>query len=113
MSIPFGEAGSGGAIGATAGPGGSDSGWIASTSYTDSGLGPNENYCYRVYARDAFLNQTSPSAEDCDYTRANQPVLGSFSNITEKPQTGMASPSTRDIHAGFLRYTSHLRHRSH
>jgi hypothetical protein len=67
----------------TAGPGGSDSGWIASTSYTDSGLGPNEEYCYRVYARDAFLNQTSPSAADCDYTLANQPVLGSFSGITQ------------------------------
>jgi hypothetical protein len=67
----------------TAGTGGSDSGWISSTSYTDSGLGPNESYCYRVAARDVFLNQTAYSAEDCDYTLANQPVLGSFSNITE------------------------------
>jgi hypothetical protein len=65
------------------GPGGSDSGWIAGTAYTDSGLGPNQNYCYRVSARDIHGNQTGYSAEDCDYTLANQPVLGSFSNITE------------------------------
>ena len=64
----------------TAGPGGTDSGWIASSIYTDSGLGPNENYCYRVFARDALLNTTAPSAIDCDYTLANQPVLGSFSS---------------------------------
>ena len=67
----------------TAGPGGTDSGWQSSSSYTDSGLGPNEDYCYRVRARDTYGNLTSYSAEDCDYTRANQPVLGSFSNITQ------------------------------
>ncbi len=66
----------------TSGPGG-DSGWQASSSYTDSGLGPNEDYCYRVYAHDTYNNQTSPSAIDCDYTLANQPVLGSYSNITQ------------------------------
>jgi len=67
----------------TAGPGGNDSGWQSSSSYTDSALGPNENYCYRVYAHDTYNNLTSPSAIDCDYTNANQPVLGSFSNITQ------------------------------
>ena len=67
----------------TGGLGGSDSGWQASASYTDSGLQPNESYCYRAWARDTYGNTTSPSAIDCDYTLANQPVLGSYSNITQ------------------------------
>ncbi len=67
----------------TGGTGGTSSGWQASASHTDSGLQPNEEYCYRAYARDAYGNLTSPSEIDCDYTLANQPVLGSYSNITE------------------------------
>jgi hypothetical protein len=67
----------------TGGAGGSDSGWQTSASFTDSGLQPNESYCYRAWARDTYLNQTTPSVIDCDYTLANQPVAGSFSNITE------------------------------
>ena len=67
----------------TGGLGGNDSGWQASASYTDSGLQPNESYCYRAWARDTYSNTTTPSAIDCDYTRANQPVLASFSNITQ------------------------------
>jgi hypothetical protein len=67
----------------TGGAGGTSSGWQASASYTDSGLQPNEEYCYRAYAHDTYNNQTSPSAIDCDYTLANQPVLGSYSNITQ------------------------------
>ena len=67
----------------TGGAGGTSSGWQASASYTDSGLQPNEEYCYRVYAHDTYNNLTSPSAIDCDYTAANPPVLGSYSNITQ------------------------------
>jgi hypothetical protein len=67
----------------TGGSGGTSSGWQSSTAHTDSGLQPNEEYCYRAYARDVYSNQTSPSAVDCDYTLANQPVLSSFSNITQ------------------------------
>ena len=67
----------------TGGANGTSSGWQASASYTDSGLQPNEEYCYRAFAHDTYNNQTSPSAIDCDYTRANQPVLASFSNITQ------------------------------
>ena len=67
----------------TGGLGGTDSGWQATASYTDSGLQPNESYCYRAWARDTYSNTTTPSAIDCDYTRANQPVLAAFSNISQ------------------------------
>ncbi len=67
----------------TGGTGGSSSGWQASSSYTDSKLQANQEYCYRAYAHDIYNNITAPSAESCAYTNANQPVLGSFSNISQ------------------------------
>ncbi len=38
-------------------PGGSDSGWQDSPSYTDTGLDPNTEYTYQVEARDKSTNQ--------------------------------------------------------
>ncbi len=67
----------------TSGPGGSDSGWQSGTNYTDSGLGPNENYCYRVSARDTYGNQTGYSVEDCDYTAARSPASEPFGPVTQ------------------------------
>ncbi len=58
----------------TGGGGGTDSGWITGTSYTDTGLGTNHQYGYRVYARDGALNQTSPSAISYDYTDIETPT---------------------------------------
>jgi len=47
-------------------PGGSDSGWQDSSTYTDTGLLPNTTYTYTVKARDkssnAELNVTAPSS---------------------------------------------------
>ena len=43
-------------------PGGSDSGWQTSTSYTDTGLTPGTQYSYTVRTRDALNNTSSPSA---------------------------------------------------
>jgi len=45
-------------------PGGHDSGWQDSTSYTDNGLTPETSYTYTVMARDKSNNQntTDPSA---------------------------------------------------
>ncbi len=40
-------------------PGGSDSGWQDSTSYTDTGLSPGTTYTYRVQARDKSSNQNA------------------------------------------------------
>ncbi len=65
------------------GSGGTDSVWLASNTYTDTGLSVNQNYCYRVRARDVYSNATGYSSASCSYTDANQPVLGSYSNITQ------------------------------
>ena len=37
--------------------GGHDSDWQDSTTYVDTGLDPNTEYCYKVWARDKSLNQ--------------------------------------------------------
>lgn len=42
-------------------PGGSDSGWQASPTYTDSYLQPGTEYVYRVKMKDRFGNETEPS----------------------------------------------------
>ncbi|TGD75433.1 hypothetical protein E4634_03015 [Mangrovimicrobium sediminis] len=52
----------------TGGTGGSDSGWQDSPVYTDGLLQRNHNYCYRVYARDTYSNQTQPSRSFCATT---------------------------------------------
>jgi hypothetical protein len=66
----------------TGGGGGSDSGWQASSSHTDTALGTNHNYCYRVRARDTYGNANTYSTTSCDYTRANPPGAAAFSNIS-------------------------------
>jgi hypothetical protein len=42
-------------------PGGSDSGWQSSASYTDSGLDADTQYTYRVQMRDQSVNQNTGS----------------------------------------------------
>lgn len=67
------------------GSGGSDSGWIVSSSYSDSGLNPNHRYCYRVAARDnptTTPNVTAYSSTSCAYTFANPPAPGSVTLLT-------------------------------
>jgi hypothetical protein len=53
-------------------PGGTDSGWQDGTSYTDTGLSPSTQYCYRVQARDKSPNQntTTWSTTQCATTQA-------------------------------------------
>jgi hypothetical protein len=41
-------------------PGGYDSGWQDSPSYTDAGLSPSTTYTYQVTARDKSANETAP-----------------------------------------------------
>ncbi|MHC4844292.1 MAG: hypothetical protein ACYTEE_10865, partial [Planctomycetota bacterium] len=52
-------------------PGGSDSGWQDSPSYTDSGLNAETQYCYQVKARDKSTNQneTAYSSNQCATTQ--------------------------------------------
>ena len=69
----------------TGGGGGTDSGWIPSTSYTDAGLSANHRYGYRVSAQDNATtpNGTGSTAPYYIYTMAN--VLGtpSVTNPTD------------------------------
>ncbi len=68
----------------TGGGGGTDSGWILSTNYSDSGLGPNHRYCYRVRARDnptTTPNVTVFSSTSCATTFANPPSPGTLTLI--------------------------------
>jgi hypothetical protein len=66
----------------TGGGGGSDYGWTASTTYTDSGLGANHQYGYRVKARDGSFNETSYSGTSYDYTDIETPTGITFGTIT-------------------------------
>jgi hypothetical protein len=51
---------------------GHDSGWQSGTSYTDTGLSPSTQYCYRVQARDLSPNQnaTTWSTTQCATTQS-------------------------------------------
>lgn len=62
------------------GAGGSDGDWQTSTEYTDDGLQPDTNYCYRIKARDSapVPNETEFSATQCADTMPL--VLGDFDN---------------------------------
>ena len=60
-------------------PGGSDSGWQTSPSYTDSDLDPDTGYTYRVQMRDALGNMTdwsgAASATTLPYLASDGPFL--------------------------------------
>jgi hypothetical protein len=91
--------------------GGNDSGWQDSTSYEDTGLSPDTQYCYAVQARDKSPNQnatgfsTPPACATTDAlpdtapptpnpaTFASPPAAVSSSEITMTATTGSdASP---------------------
>ncbi|RLC05610.1 MAG: hypothetical protein DRH34_02020 [Deltaproteobacteria bacterium] len=65
----------------TGGFGGSNSGWITSTTYTDSGLGTNHEYGYRVSAMDGSGWQTGYSAISYDFTDIETPSGIDFGTI--------------------------------
>lgn len=60
----------------TGGAGGSSSGWHRERDYADLGLDANNDYCYRVLARDSATvpNTTAPSPEACAYTVIESPL---------------------------------------
>ena len=65
----------------TGGSGGSDSSnRYESTAYTDTGLEPNHQYCYTVYAHDGAGNETSATGEECAVTLAQVPGPGRLTN---------------------------------
>jgi len=65
----------------TGGSGGNDSGWQSITAFTDSGLGTNHQYGYRVAAKDGNNNQTSYSSVSYDYTDIETPSGITFGTI--------------------------------
>ena len=75
------------ACGADGGSGGSDSSWQSGTTFSDSGLQPNQCYGYKVQARDSAgtPNATASSSLATIYTLANTPgtpTLGSPTSYT-------------------------------
>ncbi|MFH1970768.1 MAG: hypothetical protein ABIJ05_00065 [Patescibacteria group bacterium] len=68
--------------GANAGTGGTNSSWQASTSYSDSGLQPNQCYGYTVQSRDgvATPNTGTASSISSTYTSANTPGTPTLTN---------------------------------
>jgi len=69
----------------TGGAGGTDSGWISGTAYTDHELSPNHQYHYRVKARDNAQtpNETAYTADVGIYTLANPMGTPSVTSPTE------------------------------
>jgi DNA-binding beta-propeller fold protein YncE len=62
----------------TGNPGGDNSGWQDNREYTDMGLNPKTQYCYRVRARDksANANETGWSTVECSSTSIHGDING-------------------------------------
>ena len=65
----------------TGGAGGSDSLWQLSPIYVDVGLNPNQQYGYRVKARDGNRNETAYSPVRYQYTDIETPAGVTFGEI--------------------------------
>ena len=59
--------------GSNDGTGGTDSGWVIASTYTDSGLQANQCYSYKVTARDGLSNISATSTASTTYTSAIVP----------------------------------------
>ena len=63
-------------------PQGTTNGQLAAnaTTFTDSGLGKNTEYCWRIYA--SFNSVTTRHTEICSTTTLDAPVISSYADIT-------------------------------
>lgn len=68
--------------GANAGTGGTDSGWIATSTYVDAGLQPNKCYGYTITARDGLGYTSATSTASTTYTAATPPGGPRFTSLT-------------------------------
>lgn len=96
----------------TGGPGGTPSGWQASRSYTDGGLEPNNEYCYRPYARDssAAQNQTSLPSSECAFTMIQTPLAPTLSAISTSSINAQSQGTFNNLSAGWSGLCVHNLH---
>ena len=75
-------------------PGGADSGWTTSRTYTNSQLSPGIQYTYRVLARDsaAVPNQTTPSSS----VNVTTPIIAGGKVIAAGPHQERGQGSSID-----------------
>ncbi|MFC1601438.1 PASTA domain-containing protein [Candidatus Sumerlaeota bacterium] len=71
-------------------PGGTDSGWQTSTSYTDTGLTASTQYTYSVTMRDAVLNEGTASG---DASATTDPTPPDTDPPTPNPATFAGAPA--------------------
>jgi hypothetical protein len=67
--------------GVNVGTGGTDSGWQASASYTDTGLQANKCYGYMITSRDSNGNYGATSTASTTYTLAATPTAPTLSSV--------------------------------
>jgi hypothetical protein len=89
----------------TGGAGGSDSPWQFSPQYVDVGLNPNQQYGYRVKARDGHGNETAYSTTSYVYTDIETPAGITFGEIT----TASIQAKSSSVLSGLNRGKSGLR----
>ncbi|WP_186804844.1 glycosyl hydrolase family 28-related protein [Limihaloglobus sulfuriphilus] len=90
----------------TENPGGSDSGWVSSTTYTDSGLEPETLYSYTVKMRDAAGNEGQASPIYSAYTWTTDTVVIVWdpqANGIFPPETGSWGDSQNWTSASYAR----------
>jgi hypothetical protein len=85
----------------TGNPGGTDSGWQNDPCYVDTGLDPNNEYCYRVRARDQSNNITDWSTEICVSSLADAIPPSPAPTIIISPEVNYVSADTTDTSGQF------------
>jgi hypothetical protein len=85
------------------GSGGTDSGWVASTTYVDSGLSPDTQYTYRVHARDSAStpNVNAYSSNATTTTLASVPDAPSLSSPTQNSMVLDVNPGGNPTYTTF------------
>ncbi len=87
----------------TGNPGGSNSVWQTSTSYTDTVLTPSTQYCYTITSRDSLGNTGSSSSASCATTNGlpdtNPPSSPSISSATANSSSQITVTSTTSTDA--------------
>ncbi len=80
-------------------PGGTDSGWQTSTSYTDSGLTASTQYCYTVQSRDSVGNTGTASTQACATTQAGSGCGFSWAAQVNNTDSGISYSGMTNVSA--------------